>query len=122
MADINYSINLRVDKDFLSNSLAATNVTANMAEVGMKSDTYALSGTPVSISTANLSSAGLAFIRNLATATAATCQVGIVSGTSFLAFASPRPGEPAVLRLATGVDYRAIGTAGGRLRVDITEG
>jgi hypothetical protein len=122
VADINYSVNLRVDKDFLSNSLAATNVTANMAEVGMKSDTYALSGTPVSISTANLSAAGLAFVRNLATATAATCQIGIVVGTSFSAFATPRPGEPALFRLATGAAYQATGTAGTRLRVDITEG
>ena len=122
MADINYSVNLRVDKNFLSNSLAATNVTANMAEVGMKSDTYALSGMPVSISTANLSSAGLAFVRNLATATAATCQIGIVVGTSFSVFATPRPGEPALFRLAAGVAYQAAGTTGTRLRVDITEG
>lgn len=122
MPDISFGASLTVSKDYLNSQVNVSNVTASMSEVGLKSDTYLLSGAPVSISTANLSAAGLAFVRNLATATAATCQIGIVVGTSFSAFAAPRPGEPAVLRLATGAAYQAIGTAGTRLRVDITEG
>ena len=122
MADITYSVSLRVDKDFLSNSLAANNITASMDVAGMKSDTYVLSGTPTNISTANLTTAGLAFLRNIATATAATCQIGVVNGGSLVSFATLRAGEPAVIRLATGAAYQAIGTSGTRLRVDVTEG
>jgi len=122
VADITYSVSLRVDKDFLSNSLAANNITASMDVAGMKSDTYVLSGTPTNISTANLTTAGLAFLRNIATATAATCQIGVVNGGSLVSFATLRAGEPAVIRLATGAAYQAIGTSGTRLRVDVTEG
>lgn len=122
MPDINYGVQIRIDKDFLSNSLSVNNVTATMATVGMKGDTYVLSGTPTNISTANLSAVGMAFLRNLATATVATCQIGIVAGTAFMPFATLRAGEPAILRLATGASYQATGTTGARLRVDITEG
>lgn len=122
MADITYSVSVKVDKGFLSNSLLANNVQASMAEVGMKSDTYSLSGTPTNVSTASLTTVGLAFLRNLATATASTCQIGVVAGTAFMPFATLRAGEPAVIRLATGASYQATGTAGARLRVDITEG
>lgn len=122
MADINYSVQVRVDKDFLSNSLSVSNVTATMAAAGMKSDTYVLSGAATNLSTANLSAVGLAFARNLSTATSATCQIGVVYSGSFVPFATLRAGEPAVLRLATGVDYQAKGSTGSRLRVDIIEG
>lgn len=122
MADINYSVTVKVDKDFLSNTINASGVTAAMAVSGLKSDTYLLSSTPVSLSTANLTSVGLAFLRNLGTATVATCQVSVVSGGTSIGFCAPRPGETAVLRLAAGTVYQATGAAGTRLRVDITEG
>lgn len=122
MADITYSIALKVDKGNLSNSINASGVTASMGVDGMQSTTYSLSGTPTSISTANLTSVGLAFLRHLSSSTAATCAVGVVSGTSLITFSSLRPGETAVIRLADGATYQAKGTAGARLRVDITEG
>lgn len=122
MADISYSVSIKVEKGYLSNSVNASGVTAAMATTGMRSDTYTLSGTPTSISTANLTSVGLAFLRNLSTATASTCAVGVVSGASMIPFAAPLPGEVAVLRLASGATYQATGSAGTRLRVDITEG
>lgn len=122
MADINYGVTVRVEKDFLSNSVAVPNATATMAVVGMKSDIYELSGTATNLTTSTMSAVGLAFFRNLATATVATCSIGVVSAGNFVSFATLRAGEPAVLRLATGVDYQAKGTVGTRLRVDITEG
>jgi hypothetical protein len=122
VSDINYSVSLNVSKGNLSNAVNASGITATMNVDGMQSATYTLSGTPTNISTATLTAVGLAFLRNLSTATATTCSVGIVSGGSMLPFASPRPGETAILRLASGVSYQATGTAGVRLRVDVTEG
>jgi hypothetical protein len=64
---------------------------------------------------------GIAFLRNISTATASTCAVSVVSGGTAIPFSSLRPGESAILRLASGVSYQATGTAGSRLNVDITE-
>lgn len=122
MADISYSISVRVSKDNLDNAVNVSGVTASMSLTGLRSDTYTLSSNAVSISTANLGSVGLAYMRNLSTATASTASIGIGGGGSYLPFASLRAGEAAVLRLASGTSYEAKGTAGARLRVDITEG
>ncbi len=122
MADISYSVTMKVDKGFLSSTNNAAGVTAAMALTGLRSDTYTLTTAASSISTANLGSVGLGFLRNLSTATASTVQIGIEAGGSFVSFATLRAGEPAVFRLSSGTTYQARGTAGSRLRVDITEG
>jgi hypothetical protein len=122
MPDISYNVALKLDKDYLNNSVSVVNVTATMSEVGMNSMTLALSTNPISISTANLTRVGLAFIRNLSTATAATATIGISEGGSFVGFCTLRAGEPSIFRMSGGKEYQAIGTAGTRLRVDITEG
>ena len=121
MPDINYSTTLNVSRGFLSNTINVSGITATMNADGMQSATYVLSVTPTTIGTASLSAVGLAFLRNISTATASTCAVGVVSGGSMVPFSSPRPGETAILRLASGVTYQATGSAGSRLRVDITE-
>lgn len=122
MADINYSILMNVSKNKLTTSISASGVTAAMASDGLQGATYSLSATPTNISTATLTTVGMAFFRNLSSSTAATCAVGVVSDGVMLPFASPRAGETAILRLASGASYQATGTAGARLRVDITEG
>jgi hypothetical protein len=122
MADINYSVSLQVNKSNLTATIPPTTITASMAVVGLQDNVYTLSGTPTSISTSTLTSVGLAVLRNLSTATASTCQVGIVAGGTMYPFASPRPGETAVLRLASGATYQATATAGTRLRVTVSEG
>jgi len=122
MPDISYNVALKLDKEYLNNSVSVVNVTATMSEVGMNSMTLALSTNPISISTANLTRVGLAFLRNLATATGATAAIGIDAGGSFLGFCTLRAGEPAIFRMGAGTNYQAIGAAGTRLRVDITEG
>lgn len=122
MADISYGVSLNVNKGFLDSRIQVNNVTASMSEAGMQSLTYALTTTPVNVTTVGLASVGMAFLRNLSTATAATAQIGIDAGGSFVSLATLRAGEPAVFRMSPGRDYQAIGTAGTRLRVDITEG
>lgn len=121
MPDITYGVTLNVTKGFLSNSINAQGVTADMAIAGMKSDTYTLSTNAISISTENLTSAGIAFARNISTATASTAQIGISAGGSFVPFTVLRAGEPNVFRMAAGTNYEAIGSAGSRLRIDICE-
>jgi hypothetical protein len=122
MSDITYNISMNISKGFLSSSIQANGVTASMSNAGLKGDTYTLSTNAISISTANLSQAGVAFMRNISTATSATVQIGIAAGGSFGSFTTLRVGEPAVMRLAAGTQYQAIGSSGARLRVDITEG
>jgi hypothetical protein len=122
MSDINYSMSLRVSKEPLDNSVSVNSVTATMNLIGLRVDTYTLSSAASSISTANLGSVGLGFMRNLSTATASTVQIGIEAGGSFVSFATLRAGEPAMFRLSSGTSYQARGSAGSRLRVDITEG
>lgn len=122
MPDITYSMSLRVSKEPLDNSVSVNSVTATMNLIGLRVDTYTLSSAASSISTANLGSVGLGFMRNLSTATASTVQIGIEAGGSFVSFATLRAGEPAMFRLSSGTAYQAKGSAGSRLRVDITEG
>lgn len=122
MSDINYSVSYRVQKGFLNAQVNSSGVTADMAQTGLLSQTLTLSTNAISISTSNLSSVGLAFLQNLSTHTAQTASIGIDAGGSFVGFTTLRAGEPAVLRLSSGTTYHAIGGAGARLRVDITEG
>jgi hypothetical protein len=122
MPDITFGLNINVNKGFLNSQINVSNVTATMTQEGMQSLTYSLTTNPLSIATANLSSVGMAFLRNLSTATAATAQIGIDAGGSFAGLATLRPGEPALFRMSQGTEYKAIGVPGARLRVDITEG
>jgi len=122
MADISLGTALVVSRGNLAATLYSSNVTANMSQTGLRTTVYTLSTTAVSISTANLSSVGVAHFWNLASDTNATATVQVVSGANTTSFASLRPGEPAMLRLASGVSFQAIGHTAASLRVDITEG
>jgi hypothetical protein len=115
-------MSLRVDKDNFVNQIQVSQVTASQSRAGYSSLVYDLTTSAVSISTANLSSVGLAFLRNLSTSSASTAQVGIEAGGSFIGFTTLRGGEPAIARLSAGTNYQAIGVPGTRLRVDIAEG
>ena len=122
MADLTYAASIRVNKQNFSGSVAVSQYTASMGQAGMSSFVVSLSTAATSISTANLSTVGLAFLRNLSTATAATATIGIAAGGSFVGFCTLRAGEPAMFRMAAGTTYQAVGASGARLRVDITEG
>lgn len=122
MADVNIGTSLIVSKGGLSQTIYTSNVTANMSQAGLRTTVYTLSTNASSISTANLSAVGVAHIQNIATDTNATALVSVVSGANTIAFASLRPGEPAMLRLAQNVSFQATGHTAALLRVDITEG
>lgn len=122
MADINYSVSVRVAKDRLASSVSVSGATADMGKAGLLSQTLTLSTSTISISTANLSAAGLAFVQNLATSTLATAAFGVNQAGTFVEFCNLRAGEPAVFRLVAGAQYQAKGASGSLIRVDITEG
>jgi hypothetical protein len=125
VADISYSITMKVEKGFLSTSINALNVTATMNKVGMSSVVASLSTTPatvISTSSTSVSTAGICFLRNLATASSATASIGISAGGSFVPFVSLRGGETAIFRASPTTQYEAVGVSGTPLRVDVTEG
>jgi len=122
MSDITYSMSLKVDRDNFLNQVQVSQVTATQSKAGYSSLVYDLTTNATAISTANLSSVGMAFLRNLSTSSAATVQIGIEAGGSFVGFTTLRGSEPALVRLSFGTEYQAKGVAGTRLRVDIAEG
>lgn len=122
MAEITYSVSSRVSGDGLSGSVSANAITAAMSVPGLRTDVMTMSSSAVDISTANLTSAGLAIIQSIDTSTASTCLLSVSSGGSTYAFSSLRSGEAVLFRMAPGVSYKAQGTSGSRIRVDITEG
>lgn len=106
MADINYTINGQVSKGSLSQSFAASGVTANIATAGVIAVTLNLNTNVTTISTAALGAVGLCFARSLATSSTHTVSFGrYVSGTLHETVRL-KGGEAAVLRLAAG-DYAA---------------
>jgi hypothetical protein len=122
MPDLTIGTSMIVDKGNLQSTRYVSNATSSMSQTGMKTTVYTLSSTAVSITTANLVQVGVAHFQNLSTDTNATSLVSVVSGTSTVAFAAPRPGEPMVFRVATGVSFQATGHTAAIMRVDITEG
>ena len=106
MPDLNYSITGQVQKGALSQSFAATGVTADIATAGVLSVTLALGTNATTISTASMGSLGLCFARSLATETTHTVSFGRYSGGTLYETARLKAGEAAVLRLAAG-DYAA---------------
>lgn len=121
MADINYTINGQVSKGALSQSFAASGVTADMATAGVIAVTLNLNTNVTTISTASLGSVGLAFARSLATSTTHTVSFGRYSGGTLYETVRLKAGEAAVMRLAAG-DYAAkAAVAGSRLVLTIYE-
>ena len=122
MADLTLGVSLAVSRGLLAESIYVNNVTATMSQTGFKSTTYTVNSSTTSLSTANLTSVGMAMFRNLSPDTTSTVVVSAVSGASSVSFATLRPGEPGMFRLSSGTSYQATGAAGAILRVDITEG
>jgi len=121
MPDLNYSINAQISKGSLSQSFAASGVTADIATAGMLSLTLNLGTAVTQISTATLGSVGLAFARSLATETTHTVSFGRYSDGTLYETARLKAGEAAILRLAPG-DYAAKAAVGGsRLLLTIIE-
>jgi hypothetical protein len=119
MPDINYTITGQVQKGALSQSFAASGITADIATAGVLSVTLALNTNSTQVSTATLGSVGLAFVRSLATTTTHEVSIGKLDGTTLHEVVRLKAGEAAVLRLAPG-DYAAKAAVAGTTRVVLT--
>lgn len=121
MPDVQYTINGQINKGSLSQSFAASGITASMATAGVVAVTLELGTATSSISTANLGAIGLCFARSLATETTHTVSFGRLNGTNLYESVRLKAGEAAVMRLAAG-DYAAkAAVAGSRLVLTIYE-
>lgn len=125
MPDINYVVNVNVNKGALSQSFVASGVTANCSASGIATQTLSpgtnAAGT-AAISTASLSSVGLFFARNLSTVSTATVSFGQLSGGTLVPTVSLRGGEAAVGRLAAGSYAAQANLTGTQLVISIVEG
>jgi hypothetical protein len=119
MPDINYTITGQVQKGALSQSFAASGITADIATAGVLSVTLALDTNSTQISTATLGSVGLCFARSLATTTTHEVSIGKLDGSTLHEVVRLKAGEAAVLRLAPG-DYAAKAAVAGTTRVVLT--
>ena len=121
MPDVQYTINCQIAKGSLSQSFAASGVTANMATAGVAAVTLELGTTTSSVSTANLGAVGVCFARSLATAETHTVSFGRVVSNTLHETVRLKAGEAAVMRLAPG-DYAAKSAVeGSRLVLTIYE-
>jgi hypothetical protein len=119
MPDINYTITGQVQKGALSQSFAASGITADIATAGVLSVTLALDTNSTQISTATLGSVGLCFARSLATTTTHEVSIGKLDGSTLHEVVRLKAGEAAVLRLAPG-HYAAKAAVAGTTRVVLT--
>lgn len=121
MPDVNYTINAQVQKGALSQSFAASGITADIATAGMLAVTLNLGTATTQITTATLGSLGLCFARSLATAETHTVSFGRLDGTNLFETVRLKAGEAAILRLSPG-DYGArAAVAGSRLLINVLE-
>lgn len=121
MPDLNYSISAQVSKGALSQSFAASGVTADIATAGMLSVTLNLGTSVTQISTATLGAVGLCFARSLATSTTHTVSFGRYAGGTLYETVSLRAGEAAIMRLAAGSYAAKAAVEGSRLVLTVLE-
>jgi len=124
MPDITYSFNASINKSGLTQSFNASNVTANMSNVGLQLQTLTPGtsvATTTSISTASLTAVGWFYARNLSTVETAAVTIGPLSGTSYVPMLNLVGGEVAVGQLAPGSYACQSNLTGTRLVVAIAE-
>lgn len=121
MPDVNYTITGQVAKGSLSQSFAASGVTADMATAGVLSVTLNLGTSVTQVSTATLGSLGLCFARSLATTTTHTVSFGRYVGGTLHETIRLKAGEAAVLRLAAGEYAAKSAVEGSRLVLTVYE-
>jgi len=121
MPDLNYTINGQVTKGALSQSFAASGVTADMATAGVLSVTLNLGTATQAISTATLGTLGLCYARSLTTSSTHTVSFGRLSGTTLFETVQLKAGDAAILRLAPGNYAAKAAVANSRLLLQILE-
>ena len=98
--EITIGMSLTVKNGSLEYAWSPTAMRADQTTKAISGGGQTLNGsTPEAITITDISTAGWTFIRNLDTS--ATIQLGTGTGTSFAAFASCKPGEAFLGRLAT---------------------
>jgi hypothetical protein len=112
VSDINYSINVSVQKGEFQQQFFAPGRTATMGTVGMLAVTLQLGTATSAVSTSSASTLGYAFARSLATAGAATISLGRLSGTTLFDTVRLKAGDAAWFRMAPG-NYAARASAEG---------
>lgn len=125
MADITYTISSQVSKGALTQSFAASGVTADMSVSGINTQTLSPGTTAAgtaAISTASMSSVGVYFARNLSTVATATVSFGQLSAGALVPTVSLRGGEASIGRLAAGNYAAQANMTGTRLVISIVEG
>lgn len=121
MPDINYTITGQVTKGALSQSFAASGVTADIATAGVLAVTLNLGTATQQITTATLGALGLCFARSLATTTTHTVSFGRLDGNTLYETVRLKAGEAAVLRLAPGEYAAKAAVAGTRVVLTVYE-
>ena len=122
MAELTFSVGMQVQKDFLSQSFAASGVTASMSSTGLLATTLNLGTSTTAVVTTSLSSLGMCFAKSLATVSTHTVSFGRLVGTNLYSSCTLRAGEAALLRLTAG-DYAAqAAVANSKLLLTILEG
>lgn len=103
MSDIIQQVSLQVNKGFLSQTLLASGVTANMAASGILQNTYTpgtnAAGT-AAIATTTLTACGMFFARNLSTISTAAVSFGAMNAGAMVPTIKLRGGECATGRLS----------------------
>jgi hypothetical protein len=123
MPDVNYTINLNVNKGSLQQNINASNITTDLATAGILAVTLDLGTSVQAITTSTLSSVGLCLARSLSGDTTGTSTVsfGRLSGTTLFATVRLKPGDAGLFRLAPG-NYGAVASnAGQRLLLQVLE-
>ena len=121
MPDVNYTINGQINKGSLSQSFAASGVTASMDTAGVVAVTLELGTSTSAVSTANLGAVGLCFARSLATSETHTVSFGRVDTNVLYETVRLKAGEAAVMRLAPGNYAAKSAVEGSRLVLTIYE-
>jgi len=122
MADATMSFQVQATKGSFSQSLIASGITADMAAAGIMAIPATLGTTPVTLSTASLSSLGIAVVHNLATDSTQVVTFGRWDGTTLWGSAALRGGEKAIFRMEPGNYAWKANVAGVRALAQILEG
>ncbi len=124
MPDIVYSISSQVSKGALSQSFAASGVTADISVSGINTQTLTpgtnAAGTSA-ISTATMTQVGHFFARNLSTVSTAAVSFGQLSGGALVPTVKLLGGEAAVGRLEPGSYACQSNLTGTKLLISIVE-
>ena len=116
------SFQVQANKGSFSQTFIASGITADMAAAGVMSVPATLGTTPVTLSTAALSSLGIAVVSNFATDATHVVTFGRWDGTTLWGSAALRGGEKAIFRMEPGNYAWKSNVAGVRALAQILEG